>query len=159
MTDRLSGAFIEIHIVSDFGGTETETKIGVTRDDVTIGMNPNTIETRIHGKGRREARGIGDAPTLGFSGLVVSSLQALTDLGVLDGSSKLTGTVQVDDAVAASPGALRLKVFESEGDASAKQEWAFEDVTLTVGNITYPGEDFANWEASALIAGDITKET
>lgn len=153
---KLTGAFIELHKVDDWEGTETETKIGETLDDVEIDGSPETAETKPHGSGRRDAKGIGDAPELSFNGLIVSTLDAWDTIGWVDSNNEVP---RHHTRLGGTSPALRLKVFADEGDTTPTQEWAFEDPLFLLNNWSFPQEDFATWEATAVLEGRIVKES
>jgi hypothetical protein len=153
VNEKLSGAFIELYKVTGIGGAETETLLGFTKDDVTVSMNPVVAEVTPHQNRRRVAKGLTDAPTISFGGLIVGGVGALVTLGVIDGSNRLYGTGQ------ANLEGLRLKVYENHGDITPKLKWLFQDVAISMGDFSFPAEDFAAWEAEFMVGGFITKET
>lgn len=157
-TERLTGAFSELHVVDDVDGTPSETLIALTQGDVVINLNPETTEFTPHEDSRAEVIYLGDAPQLDFEGIVVTDLSALSTLGNLDGSNKLRGGFDLDDAVTTAPGALRAKIFEKEDDATAKQEILFREVLFLLNSTEYPGGDVGIWNAAARVSGDIEYE-
>jgi hypothetical protein len=152
MVTRLTGDYIELHKITDLGSTsESETKVGETKGDVVLPTDVTEASVNEHNKKRPKTKPVRFDDAIEFEGTVTSTLQALTDLGIIDSNNVLQGFNPTEVE------ALRLKVFENEGDTSSSQEWDVEEVYVKRGDITFPTEDFADWTADGTVNGKIKK--
>lgn len=151
--EKLTGAFLELFKVTGIGGSEVETLIAYTVDDVSIDFNPVVAEVTPHQTRRQINKAISDAPTFTITGLLTATWSALTALGIVDGTNKIRGFVS------ANLEGIRLKVYENFGDGAPKIKVLCQDVTVLVNNIELPSEDFATWNGEFRVGGEITKET
>lgn len=154
MVTRLTGDYIELHKVTDLGATgEAETKVGETKGDVVLPVDVREAQVKPHMSEKSVRKPVGYDDDIEFEGTVTSTLQALTDLGLLDNNSVLRGYGET------ALEAIRLKVFEDENDTVASQEWEVVDVEIKRGDLTFPTEEFADWSASGSVNGDVKKVT
>lgn len=154
MTEKLTGAYIDIYKVADPDGTPVYTLLAVTKDDVDLAMNPEMREVTIHNESRKTKKATHDAPVLSLAGLAVSSLGALSTLGVQftdGGDEKLRGFVP------AGLEAVEFRVFENDGDVTPKTTMTCLDVQVMLNNLTYPTEDFAMWSGEVHVNGVIRR--
>lgn len=154
MPTRLTGDYMELFTVTSLGATdESETKIGETKGDVVLPVDITEAQVQEHDREQSFRKPVRFDNNLEFEGTITSTLQALTDLGLLDTNSILRGYGETSEE------AIRLKVYENESDTSASQEWDVKDLYVKRGDLTFPTEDFADWQADCSVNGDIEKVT
>lgn len=153
-SEKLTGAFITIHKVVNPGGAEVETLIGFTKDDVEISYDTNSAELVLHNQEIKLTKPLSYGQEVSFGGVVTTEQQSLKDLGIADGAAPevLRGFSKVNLQ------AVRIKVYENNGDVTVKHKVLFLDCVVMCDKITYAQEDFATWECKLGVNGQIKRE-
>lgn len=153
---ELTGDFLEIYLVTSVGETgESETLIAKTLDTVSISPDVTSAEAKLHNSEQKTRKNVGFDHNLEFSGLMMSSLDALTQLGILTADTP----PQLRGFPAGGVEAIRIKVYENKGDGTAAQEWLCNTVELAASGLEWPQEDFGTWACEGMINGTVQGET
>jgi hypothetical protein len=135
LADALSGAFIEVALVTDLGdATESETIIGYTKGETTVSKETTDMEVNFHESEYTQRFRQHESITLEFMTHFIADMPQLQTMGLVDGS----GVPQTD-----SEQDMRLYIYpENPVDASsADQVIELYRVELDWGEGTLAGDN------------------
>lgn len=152
--DRITGTLIEIFKVAGYGGSETETLVATTKDDIELAFNPVVAKSQAHNETRSQSRGISDEVSVALNGLVTTGHAALYTLGLQDASGNPAtmngfGTVALE--------AVRIKAYARKGDVSPAMKYDLVNVEVTLDSVKFPQTDFAVWSGTLYVNGLVKK--
>lgn len=115
LSDALSGAFIEIALVTDLGeASESETIIGYTKGETTVSNEGTDMEVNFHESKWTQRFRQHESITLEFMTHFVTDMPQLQTMGLVDASGVPQGPTEQD---------VRLYVYpESPADASSADQ-------------------------------------
>lgn len=139
----LTGAFVEIVVVTDYGQTgEAEVVLDHTTEDIELERDPEAIDWIEHGNPRTQRREGAEETTGTFSMVVTDQGQNLIDAGMLDETTDeiLRNVIH---------GAVRLYLYENQAELEADNHadvWTFEEAQFVFQTLTVPIDDISTIE-------------
>ncbi|MFC6825667.1 hypothetical protein [Halopelagius fulvigenes] len=114
----LSGAFIEIAVVSDIGQTsETESIVGFTMGETTISSEDTTTEFQLHESRWGQRFNEHEAVGLEFVTALAAGMPQLQTLGIVDSNGQPLARQELD---------IRLHVYNDEPAMAGAPQQTFE---------------------------------
>lgn len=147
MAEALTGAFLDIAVVENPGGTdETETLLSRTTEDVEIERDPNELDWTEHGNPRTQRREGQETGTITFQLIVTDDQQNLIDAGILDDQGNILRNVIHPE--------IRVHVYRNENDTDPVATYFAEETQFVYETTTFPIEGVATVELSGWIHGN-----
>lgn len=147
MAQALSGAYVDIAIVSNYDQTdEAETIIGQTTEDIEVERDTETAEWNEHGTKQTQREELFETSDLTFSMIITDDQQNLMDAGIVDSS---TGRIQTG----VQHEAVYLKVFADETASSPAAVYEMIDVQFNYQNTSLPLDGIGMVEVAGWING------
>lgn len=151
MSTPLTGAFVEIVVVSEYGtASETETILSKTTEDIEIDRDPSEIDWVEHGNPRSQRREGAESSTGTFSMILTDDNQNLIDAGLLDSTTSEILRNVIHDAV-------RLYIYEDAADMDTADGhaavWTYEEAQFVFTTQNVPIEDVATIETEMWVHG------
>lgn len=146
----LTGAFLDIVVVENYGDAtnETETIIGQTTDDIEIERDTEDAEWQEHGNPRMQRKELAATQDVTFSMIVTEDRQNLKDAGMLTAAGDIRRNV-VHEAV-------RLNIFADPEDATPQTVFEMVDTQFKLENIELPIDDVSMVEVTGWIGGEMS---
>lgn len=143
----LTGAFLEIAIVTDEGTTaETEVILSQTTEDVEIERDTDDADWNEHNNPRTQRRELFASVDLNFEMILTDSLQNLQDAGLLDANGRVQRNVQHE--------LVRIYVYENPGDAAPAATYEMYDTQFKYEVTNLPLDGPGTAEVTGWINGD-----
>ena len=150
MSTALTGAFIEIYVVSDYGTTaEAETFLDKTMEDVEMERDPDEIDWIEHGNPNTQRREGQEATTGSLSMVTTDDGQNLRDAGMLDPNTDEVLRNVIHDAV-------RIYIYENHAEQEAGNHAAvrtYEDAQFVFMTETLPTDGVGEIETELWVHG------
>lgn len=147
----LTGMFVEIRIVDDYGTTEeVETVLHRTTEDIETDRDPDEIDWVEHGNAKTQRREGAEATTTTFELITTAEGENLEDTGMLDPETgKLLRNV-IHEAV-------RIYIFENEADMDTDDNAAvrtYEDSQFVFMSEELPQDGVGTIETEMWVHGE-----
>lgn len=150
MAETLTGAFLDISIVEIAeDGTETETLLTRTTEDVEVERDPNEIDWGEHGNPRRQRREGQETTTMTFSMVLTDDQQNLQDAGIVNSEGQVRRNVIHDE--------VRVYVYLNEADMETDNvalEYYAQESQFVFETMTLPMEDVSVIETPVWVHGE-----
>lgn len=151
MSQALSGAFVEVLVVENYGDdtTETETVLDQTTEDIEVERDPEEIDFNVHGNSRTQRIEGHETVTTSFEMIVTSDGGNLQDANMLDANGNIRRNVKHD--------AVRIKWYANEADmeaGNAARIWYGRSAQFVFETMNVPIDDISTIETSIWIDGD-----
>ena len=135
LADALSGAFVEIALVTDLGDAgESETIIGYTKGETTVSREGTTMEVNFHESQYTQRFDQHESITLEFMTHFVADMPQLETMGMVDSNGEPLGDTEQD---------IRLYVYPEAPDQASSADQVIElyRVELHWGEGTLAGDN------------------
>lgn len=150
MSTALTGAFVEIVVVDNYGTVdETETILSKTTEDIEIDRDPEEIDWVEHGNPNTQRREGAESSTGSFELVLTDDNQNLIDTGMLDDTTNEVLRNVIHDAV-------RLYIYANNADMEAGTEsavWTYEEAQFVFLTQNIPIDDVATIETEMWVHG------
>ena len=147
MSEPLTGAFLDIAVVEDYGETEEEeTLLDRTTEDVEIERDPEEIDWEEHNNPHMQRREGAETATMTFEMVVTDDQQNLVDAGIIDETSGEALRNVIHEAV-------YIHIYLNENDEEPSATYFAEDVQFVYEQTNLPISDVGTVEVSGWIHG------
>ena len=148
MATVLTGAFLEISVVEDYGDEETVTTIGMTTEDVEIERDPEEIEWNEHGNPRTQRREGFESADMNFSMIVTDEQENLENAEVMADGEVQRNVIHE---------AVYIDLYERPGDMDEENghaaRYVCEETQFVLENVNFPMDEPGIAEVTGWIHG------
>lgn len=150
-SQALSGAFVRVLVVDNYGDAtlETETLIDQTTEDIDVERDPEEIDFNVHGNARTQRIEGHETVSSSFEMIVTADGGNLQDANMLDANGNIRRNVMHD--------AVRIKWYHSEADmeaGNAARVWYGRDAQFVFETINIPQDGVSTVETAIWVNGD-----